>query len=159
MLTRVLDGEGLNRDSGTHGHRGYSGDFKFAWLGATTPLRSSVWNLMGKIGNRLFFLNMRDKNRSSNDYLVMFQGAPYEEKVKECRGAVRSFLDNFYASYGIRSTEWDPQQDILILPKIIKYAQFLSKLRASIMVWKADDDKTKLEYNFPIVEDPPRAIN
>jgi len=34
---------------------GYSGDYKFAWLGATTPIRASVWNIMGKIGNRLFF--------------------------------------------------------------------------------------------------------
>jgi hypothetical protein len=58
-LTRVLDGEGLNKDTGAHGHRGYSGDYKFAWLGATTPLKFSVWQIMGKIGNRLFFLNMR----------------------------------------------------------------------------------------------------
>ena len=158
MLTRVLDVEGLNRDSGTHGHRGYSGDYKFVWLGASTPLRASVWNIMGKIGNRLFFLNMKDKNRSDNDYLEMFRGRAYEEKVKECRGAVKNFLDNLFKQNGIRSLEWGAEGDILLLPEIIKYAKFLSKLRGSLMTWKSED-RESYEYNFPIIEEPPRAIN
>ncbi len=157
-LVRVLDGEGLNRDSGTHGHRGYSGDYKFAWLGGTTPLRSSVWNVMGKVGNRLFFLNMRDKNRTDKDYLAMFRGVAYEEKVKECRGATKSFLDHMFATNGIRQVEWNAEQDIFLLPEIIRYAKFLSRLRASLMTWKGED-KTSYEYNFPVVEEPPRAIN
>ena len=37
-ITRVFDGRGFESESGVHGHRGYSGDFLFAWLGATTPL-------------------------------------------------------------------------------------------------------------------------
>lgn len=158
ILTRILDGEGLNRDSGTHGHRGYSGDYKFVWLGGSTPLRASVWNIMGKIGNRLFFLNIRDKNRNSGDYIEMFRGTAYEEKVKECRGAVRSFLDNQFKKYGIRQLEWDAEQDIFILQEIVKYAQFLSKLRGSLMTWKSED-KERYEYSFPIIEEPPRAIN
>ena len=157
-LTRVLDGEGLNRDSGVHGHRGYCGDYKFVWLGATTPLRSSVWNIMGKMGNRLFFLNMRDKNRTNEDYLTMFRGQSYEEKVKICRGAVRSFLDNLFKKNGIRKLEWNAEGDILLLPEIIKYAKFLSKLRASLMTWKGEE-RGEYEYSFPIVEEPPRAIN
>lgn len=36
-LTRILDGHGYTTDSGTHGQRGYTGDYLFAWLGATTP--------------------------------------------------------------------------------------------------------------------------
>lgn len=157
-LTRVLDGEGLNRDSGVHGHRGYPGEYKFAWIGASTPLRHSVWNIMGKIGNRLFFLNMKEKQRTSNDYLTMFTGKAYEEKVKECRGVVRNFLDNLFKENGIRSLEWDNEQDILLLPEIIKHAQFLAKLRASLMVWKGNE-AGQYEYSFPIVEEPPRAIN
>ena len=157
-LTRVLDGEGLNRDSGVHGHRGYCGDYKFVWLGATTPLRSSVWTIMGKIGNRLFFLNMREKNRTDNDYLTMFRGQAYEERVQECRSAVRSFLDNLFEKNGIRKLDWDAEGDILLLPEIIKYAKFLSKLRASLMTWRGEE-RGEYEYSFPIVEEPPRAIN
>jgi predicted transcriptional regulator len=158
ILTRVLDGEGLNRDSGAHGHRGYSGDYKFVWLGASTPLKPSVWNVMGKIGNRLFFLNMKDKNRSNQDYLDMFKGKAYEEKVRVCRGAVRNFLENFFRSNKIRSIDWDAEGDIFLLPEIIKYAKLLSKLRGSLMLWKSED-RGKYEFNFPIIEEPPRAIN
>lgn len=158
ILVRVLDGEGLNRDSGTHGHRGYSGDYKFCWLGATTPLKAHVWNVMGKIGNRLFFLNMRDKNRSGEDYLEMFRSKSYEEKIKICRGAVKNFLDEHFKKFPVRSLEWDAEGDIFLLPEIIKYAKFLSKLRGSLMLWKSEE-QGKYEFNFPIIEEPPRAIN
>ncbi len=157
MLTRVLDGEGLNRDSGVHGHRGYTGDYKFGWLGATTPLKATVWNVMGKIGNRLFFLNMSDKNRTSADYVDMFRAKAYEEKVKMCRGAVKSFLEEHFKKYPVRSLEWDAEQDIFILQEIVKYAQLLSKLRGTLMVWRGEGDD--YQHSFPLIEEPPRAIN
>lgn len=158
MLTRVLDGEGLSRDSGVHGQRGYKGDYKFCWLGASTPLRPAVWNTMGKIGNRLFFLNVREKDRDSDDYLEMFLGQEYEEKVKICRGAVKSFLDNHFKRYPIRSVEWENTQDAVVLKEIISLAQLLSKLRGTLMLWKGSEEG-KYEHSFPIIEEPPRAIN
>ncbi len=157
ILTRVLDGEGLNRDSGVHGHRGYSGDYKFGWIGATTPLRANVWNIMGKIGNRLFFLNMSEKNRENADYVEMFRSNAYEEKIKICRGAVRNFLDNHFKKYPVRSLEWNAEQDIFILQEIVKYAQLLAKLRGTLMIWKGEGED--YQHNFPIIEEPPRAIN
>ena len=42
ILTALLDGEGLIADSGTHGQRGYTGDYLFVWVGATTPLPTNV---------------------------------------------------------------------------------------------------------------------
>ncbi len=38
VMTRVLDGRGYTSDSGAHGHRGYTGDYVFGFLSATTPL-------------------------------------------------------------------------------------------------------------------------
>jgi hypothetical protein len=58
MITRVLDGQGLQSDSGTQGRRGYSGRHLFAWLGCTTPFDSRVWKVMSQLGSRLFFLLM-----------------------------------------------------------------------------------------------------
>src|SRR5262249_52649738 len=58
VLTRVLDGHGLKTDSGTHGQRGYTGDYLFAWLGCTTPFGPRVWDTMAQLGSRLFFLTM-----------------------------------------------------------------------------------------------------
>ena len=55
MLTTVLDGHGYIADSGTQGRRGYTGDYQFAWLGATTPLPPHVWKITAALGSRLFF--------------------------------------------------------------------------------------------------------
>ena len=60
LLTRVLDGQGLMTDSGTHGRRGYRGDYLFAWLGCTTPFGPKVWEVMAQLGSRLFFYRMDD---------------------------------------------------------------------------------------------------
>lgn len=158
MLTRVLDGEGLNRSTGSHGHRGYSGDYKFIWIGSSTPLRASVWNVMGKIGNRMFFLNMHEKKRDLENFKLMFSGKEYQEKIKICRGATYSFLKNYFKKYPPRSINWDSNKDILILEKIIKYAMLLSKLRGTLMLWKGEE-KGEYEFSFPIIEEPPRAIN
>ena len=160
ILTRILDGEGYNKDTGMQGHRGYSGDYKFAWLGATTPLRNNFWNVAGKIGNRLFFLNMSSKNRSSDDYLKIFTAdEAYEEKVKICRGATKSFIENFFKKYKVRSLSWDNKQDIFVLKSIINYAELLAKLRGSLVSWKSKEDRGEYEHTFPIIEEPPRAIN
>ena len=54
-LTRVFDGEGLQIDSGLHGQRGYTGDYLFMFLAASTPIAPRVWKVMGNFGSRLFF--------------------------------------------------------------------------------------------------------
>src|SRR3712207_3933042 len=52
IMTRVLDGQGLQTDSGTHGRRGHRGDYLFAWLGCTTPLEDKVWRVIAQLGGR-----------------------------------------------------------------------------------------------------------
>lgn len=50
VITRVLDGQGSLSDSGTHGRRGYQGDYLFAWIECTTPFGAPVWKVMGQLG-------------------------------------------------------------------------------------------------------------
>ncbi len=157
-LTRVLDGEGYNKDSGVYGQRGYSGDYKFVWLGATTPIKNTIWQTMGSMGNRLFFLSVKDKERSNDDYVSMFTGKSYDQKCKECRGIIKSFLDNHFKKYPIRDFEWVSKNED-VLKKIIAYAQFLSKARASFSIWKSSDSSGDYDYNAPLFEEPPRIIN
>ena len=38
VVTAVLDGKGYKTATGTHGERGYDGDYRFNWIGATTPI-------------------------------------------------------------------------------------------------------------------------
>src|SRR2546422_1049590 len=77
-VTRVLDGQGLVTDSGTHGQRGYDGRHMFAWIGCTTPLPERAWRIMGQLGSRLFFL-LLDTSRSTSvdDLLATARGVSY----------------------------------------------------------------------------------
>ena len=55
LLTRVLDGEGLETDSGVHGRRGYKGDYLFMLLAGTPPIPPRVFKVMGNFGSRCSF--------------------------------------------------------------------------------------------------------
>ena len=102
IITRVLDGQGLTTDSGTHGQRGYTGDCLFAWIGCTTPFSSSVWRVMGQLGSRLFFLVMDTVADPTVDDLVQAnnQAVPYRDSLRACREAVHSFLDSLFTQQG-----------------------------------------------------------
>lgn len=64
ILIRVLDGEGLETNSGVYGKRGYVGDYLFMMLCASTQIRPRVWKVMGNLGSRLFFLNINGTEKS-----------------------------------------------------------------------------------------------
>jgi energy-coupling factor transporter ATP-binding protein EcfA2 len=63
-IARVMDGSGYHRDTGSHGGRGYEGDYRFALIGATTPLDGRAWSTMGHVGNRLVFHQLPRKRAS-----------------------------------------------------------------------------------------------
>jgi len=71
---------------------------------------------------------------------------------------VNSFLTNFYKKHGVRSISWDNKQDVFVLKSIITYAELLAKLRGSLVAWKSEE-RGEYEHTFPIIEEPPRAIN
>jgi hypothetical protein len=110
MLTRVLDGQGLTRDSGVHGQRGYVGKYLFGWLGATTPFTPALWGVMAHLGTRLFFFAMDDaKDRDEPNYIgelaSIVVGTSYEACVTRCQQAASDFLTTLFEP-GVRSVEW-----------------------------------------------------
>jgi hypothetical protein len=113
-ITRVLDGEGLQTDSGTHGTRGYTGDFVFAWLGCTTPFGDSVWETMAQLGSRLFFVMLDTDGDMDEEALVASLNSedPYKSKREECRRVVSGYLGDLFTEHGgVRGVVWDPSQD------------------------------------------------
>lgn len=87
LLTRVLDGQGLVTDSGVYGTRGYSGDYMFTWIGATTPIPHSVWDLFGNLGARMYFVYVPKKYKSKKDRIKETKEKPYKERLTECNKA------------------------------------------------------------------------
>ncbi len=79
-LTRVLDGEGLNTDSGVHGGRKYVGEYLFMMLAGSTPLPPKVWKIMGNLGSRLFFLNLNSKEKTEAEIVEQLNTSAYKKK-------------------------------------------------------------------------------
>ena len=131
-LTRVLDGQGYTVDGGTHGKRGYRGDYLFCWLGATTPFEKKVWKVMSQLGSRLFFLVMDHTEAITLEELIQPTQVPYATKLAECRKAVHEFLPQLINIYGgVRGVSWDEQADDPTLKKWIgRCAMLLAKMRS-----------------------------
>ena len=67
VLTRILDGQGYETDSGIHGYRDYTRDYGFSLLAATTPLSAATWRAMARMGNRILMLDVGSELVSSHD--------------------------------------------------------------------------------------------
>jgi energy-coupling factor transporter ATP-binding protein EcfA2 len=131
-MTHLMDGEGLTRDSGSHGKRGYEGDFRFSFIGASTPLKSRAWDVMGNAGYRFVFYHRESR---SNDHETvkgnLFDESSYEEKVTECRHKVQSFLHQLWNDHGgygsIPNDEIsfsdDAQDAIAHLAKLVQFSR------------------------------------
>ena len=157
LLTRVLDGEGLNTDSGIHGQRQYVGEYLFMILAGSTPIPPRVWKMMGNLGSRLFFLNMGAREKSELELAEQLTTLAYKEKEKTCRKATKDFLYGLWHKYSL-GLDWDKtadkQEDKLV---IARCAQLLAKLRGVINVWKdKSQDGEVYDYTYPVIEKPDR---
>jgi hypothetical protein len=134
IITRVLDGHGLKTDSGTHGARGYRGDYLFCWLGATTPFEDNVWRVMGQLGSRLFFYVMGDDAEEVTvEMLVDSEDhGDYSARLAACKRVVEAFLKGLFTRHGgIRSVGWDSKKDpALIKEAIPRLATLLAEIRS-----------------------------
>lgn len=155
LLTRVLDGEGLNTDSGIHGKRQYVGEYLFMILAGSTPIPPRVWKIMGNLGSRLFFLRLNTKEKSEDE--LADQVTTHSHKVKElaCKEITKAYLYSLWSN-NPEGVEWNKEQDPAELKRIIaRCAKLLARLRGVINVWKADDDKDYI-HSIPTVEKPDR---
>ena len=160
ILTRVFDGEGLQTDSGSQGRRGYEGEYLFTMLGATTPLSKTVWNLMGKMGSRMFFCHVPDID-PSEDMLnsIIHNEKSYGKKLKECKDVSRRMIFSIFNDGQKRNVDWDVEKNEENATKIIvNCARLLCNLRGAIQVWE-DDYKDEVLYESPLIEKPMRIVN
>src|SRR5437870_13667028 len=98
ILTRALDGEGLETDSGVHGKRGYKGDWLFMLLAGTTPIPPRVFKVMGTLGSRLFFLALHSRVKSHRELINQNRGVSRQDKERACREATDSFLRTLWSA-------------------------------------------------------------
>src|SRR3989338_6632121 len=155
ILTRVLDGEGLNTDSGVHGQREYSGEYLFMILAASTPISPRVMKVMGNLGSRLFFLGVNSRDKSETELAAQVADLSYKEKEMVCRTATRNFLYGLWGTYP-QGVVWDKKaDDKKLLTIIARCAKLLASLRGAVNVWQ-DDFNNEFKYATPLIEKPDR---
>jgi hypothetical protein len=155
ILTRALDGEGLETDSGVHGKRGYKGDWLFMLLAGTTPIPPRVFKVMGTLGSRLFFLALHSKAKSHDELISQNRGTARREKERTCREATDSFLRTLWAANS-SGMKWDKDgDDEDCLRVIARCAELLAALRGTIQMWQSEHDGS-VSHSVPIVEQPDR---
>jgi hypothetical protein len=157
LLTRVLDGRGLTIDSGVYGARGYEGDYMFTWIGATTPIPHSVWDLFGNLGARMYFMQITRKDKSTANYVADLKQKNYRKKVDECNQATMRFLKGVWHEERI---DWDCTKDSdAIIEKAVLLAKVVTRLRGKInVIVKEEYGGEKTYYSEPIIEEPERCI-
>lgn len=165
LLTRVMDGEGLETESGVHGKRGYQGDYLFMLLGASTPIALRVWKVMGGAGHRLFFLSLNSKRLGVDELHDMLRDGSYKRKEVAMRQMTHDFLRTLWRKFpqGIR---WDTEKDDPVATEwIARLAHFVAHYRGEILVYSAWSDgedggggKKELQHTRPQIEQPTRVM-
>lgn len=126
IMAPLMDGDGYIRDSGSHGRRGYEGnEYRFNFIGATTPLPPRAWKAMGTVGNRLVFHEIRGNQDPSSVVNDVIQGSNYNERVERCREVVQDFLGRLWEDAdGIGTVEFYEN----VSPEVQSTLEYLSEL-------------------------------
>jgi len=150
ILARVLDGRGLTVDGGTHGRRGYPGDYAFLWLGATTYLSKVAFDAMASVGNRIFFFDTSPPRPSMAKLAKLAMQGGSGESEEACTQALKGLLGHFFSAH----VEDDKCGNLGLLPRptleqeeakvIASAAWMIARLRAQ--------KQGQPEYEYRIVE-------
>ena len=155
ILTRALDGEGLETDSGVHGKRGYTGDWLFMLLAGTTPIPPRVFKVMGTLGSRLFFLALHPTTKSHDELIAQNRGTARREKERACREATDLYLRTLWAA-NPGGVGWNKDGDLDDCLRVIaRCAELLAALRGAIQMWQSEHDGS-VSHNVPVIEQPDR---
>lgn len=154
MLVRVLDGQGLVTDAGTHGSRGYAKPHNFQWLGATTPVSPEVLAAMSKLGPRILYFSIFDRS-DSNENLVDFMSdeADNAKAKRMCRAAMLNYVLTLYREYPLASLHTSR----VTVPKplqllMVEWGRALCGLRVGVKVSKEAYDEDDYESTGPRLE-------
>jgi hypothetical protein len=158
LLTRALDGEGLTIDTGTHGSRGYTGDYLFMLLGASTPIKPRIWRIMGGLGSRIFIYRMNGENKTEETLAGQLGGYDFKLKEKAVNKTTKDFLFTLWSKYS-EGLDWKRENDPADLKLAIStMASLLARLRGVINFWSDDPNSQQSSgrYKEPNIESPDR---
>jgi len=97
IITRVLDGHGLETDTGAHGHRKYI-NIMFVWLGAIVEIPPRVWKVLGSLGHKIYFLRPPLTKKTVADLKKIAKSNNFSAINKEIEDVLLDYLKTFDAA-------------------------------------------------------------
>ena len=152
LITRVLDGHGLETNSGVHGKRGYHGTYMFTWLAAAVEIPHNIYRFLSTIGFKIYFLRLPKIKVTVNDLVAQLSSEmDFNQKMDELDKILSDYLMWFEVcpiAIGQQNItpnndmtpvkiEWDKKKDDKNSIKIIgELALLLSHIRGSVYVYR-----------------------
>lgn len=166
IMTRILDGNGYESDSGAHGHRGYTGEYMFVMNGAAVDIPYKVHKYLGTLGPKIYFFRMAKSKRSEDQYCEQLKADNFRLKFSNVQEALNDYLKIFEGcpimdlENNLPKIKWSKENDEIEGYKIIiKLGKLLARLRGTVSTWNTKGTQgADYGYSLPTIEDPSRAI-
>jgi hypothetical protein len=146
IITRILDGHGLETDSGAQGHRKYGKTF-FVWIGAGVEIPFRVWQLLGTLGHKIYFLRPAIPEKTVQELEKIARENNFQDKFTECENALLEYLiafdsapsDNNFSTDedGIVKVKWNENESgeqAQAITCIAQIANLQKRLRGTVYV-------------------------
>ncbi len=165
IITRILDGQGYESDSGSLGHRGYREDIMFTWIGAAVEIPRKVHKHLAFLGPKLYFFRMETIGKTEEEYVYELKYGNFHKSKKEVEEALLDYIQ-WFGYYPIRDKDCElfkiefdhSKDDDNAITCIVKLAKLLSHLRSVAQTWETRDTQgSDYGYSIPTNEYPKRA--
>lgn len=156
-ITAVLDGRGFKTATGVHGERGYEGDFRFNWIGATTPIPTRIHNIMAQFGCRLLFYECRFPEPTYEEVLAKMKDASSYAMYPECNRLVNDFVTQHFERNGVNSVHTtDIETPETIFRELYNCAQIMTMGRRAVIEEESapSSEQTDVRYHAS----PPEVV-
>ena len=180
IITRVLDGHGLETNSGVHGKRGYYGNYMFTWLAAAVEIPHNIYKFLSTIGFKIYFLRLPRTKVTVAELVDQFNSEnDFNQKMEEVEKLLFDYLIWFevcpiaIGQNRAVKIEWDKKKDDKDAIRIIgELALLLAHIRGSVYVFRNSEhedlipvgnsqtggDAGAYAHGVPIIEKPHRAM-
>ena len=146
IITRLLDGHGLETDSGAQGHRRYGKTF-FVWIGAAVEIPFRVWQFLGTLGHKIYFYRPVLPEKTIQELEKIVKENDFQQRFRKLKNALLDYLIEVDAApistntrtdeNGIVKVKWnqnDSNEQGQAITCIAQIANLQKRLRGTVYV-------------------------
>lgn len=166
IMTRVLDGQGYESDTGAHGHRSYTGSYMFVRVGAAVNIPYKVHKYLAALGPELYFLRLSHTEKSEDNCLDEMNADNFNLKLIDIIESLYDYLDWFEkCPHAVKEDNLvkiagdNTRNNQTTLRMIIRLAKLLARLRGTVPTWHTTETQGfDYGYSMATIEEPDRAM-